>query len=102
MDSLAIAEMQVSQAGLLVQAGRCELLAGRLAGDSAPTGTGSTVLPSSAAVNAAHMRIAAAGVRCTSRVQTTATKLAVGFIGYGENEGNSAAQLGALDLVTVS
>jgi hypothetical protein len=96
------AELQVSESGLRMQAGWCESVAGRVAGNSAPSGTGSAVLASSAAVNAAHMQIAAAGVRCTSRVQATATKLAVGSAGYGENEGDSVAQLGTLDPATVS
>jgi hypothetical protein len=97
----ATAELRVSDPGLRVQAGWCESLAGKLAGNSAPTGAGSSVLASSAAVNAAHAQIAAAGIRCTFRMHATATKLAVGSIGYGENEANSAAQLRALGQVAV-
>ena len=97
----ASAELQVSDDGLRVQAGWCESLAGRLAGNSAPAGAGSSVLASSAAVNAAHVQIAEAGIRCTSRVRATATKLAVAATGYGENEAGSAAQLPALSPVTV-
>jgi len=97
----ASAELQVSDDGLRVQAGWCESLAGRLAGNSGPAGAGSSVLASSAAMNAAHAQIAAAAIRCTFRVQTTATKLAVASGGYGENEAGSAAQLRALGRVTV-
>jgi hypothetical protein len=92
----ATAELQVSDAGLGVQAGRYEALAGTLADNSAPTEVGSGLLASSAAVNAAHAQIAAAATRCTFRVQTTATKLAIASAGYGENEAGSAAQLRAL------
>lgn len=97
----AAAELQVSDAGLRVQAGWCESLAGRLAANSAPTGAGSSALASSAAVNATQMQIAAAGIRCAGRMQATATKLAAGSVGYGENETSSAAQLRALGRVTV-
>ena len=68
----------------------------RLAGNSGPAGAGSSLLASSAAVKAAHAQIAAAAIRCTFRVQTTATKLAVASGGYGGNEAGSAAQLRAL------
>jgi hypothetical protein len=95
------AELQVSADGLRGQAGWCESLAGRLAGNSAPSGAGSSVLASSAAVNAAHAQTAAAAMRCTFRMQATATKLAIASTGYGENEAGSAAQLRALSPVTV-
>jgi hypothetical protein len=102
MESLrAKAQLQVSGDGLRAEAGWCESLAGRLAGYSTPVGAGSSVLASAAAVNAAHAQIAAAAIRCTFRVQTTATKLAVGSIGYGENQASSAAQLRALGQVAV-
>lgn len=94
------AELQVSQDGLRAEAGRCESLAGRLAGNSAPTGAGSSVLASEAVVNAAHAQITAAGIRCTSRMHATATKLAVASVGYGDNEASSAAQMRALGWVT--
>ena len=60
MDS---AEFQVSEDDLRAQAGWCESLAGSLARNSAPAGAGSSVLASSAAVNAARAQIAAAGSR---------------------------------------
>jgi hypothetical protein len=94
-------ELQVSEDGLRAEAGWCQSLAGRLAGNSAPTRARSSALASSAAVNAAHVQIAAAGVRCTFRMQATATKLAVASNGYGDNEASSAAQLRALSPVTV-
>ena len=93
--------LEVSEDGLRAEAVGCGSLAGRLAGDGAPTGAGSSVLASSAAVNAAHAQVAAAGIRCASRVQATASKLAVASAGYGENEASSAAQFRALDPVTV-
>jgi hypothetical protein len=92
----ATAELQVSDAGLGVQAGWCEALAGRLADNSAPTDAGSGLLAGSTAVNAAHAQLTAAAIRCTFRMQATATKLAVGSIGYAENQASSAAQLWAL------
>ena len=97
----ATAELQVSDGGLRVQAAWCESLAGTLAGNSAPTGAGSSVLASSASVDAAHAQIAAAGARCTSRMQATAAKLALATRGYGQNEASSAAQLRALGLAAV-
>jgi hypothetical protein len=97
----ATAQLQVSDGGLGAQAGWCGSLAGRLAGNSAPAGAGSSPLASSAAVNAAHPQIAAAGVRCASRVQATAAKLAVAATGYGDNEASSATQLRALAPVAV-
>ncbi len=95
------AELQVSEDGLREQGGWCESLAGKLAGNSAPTGAGSSLLASAAAVNAVHAQIAAAGVRCTFRMQATATKLAVASNRYGDNEAYSAAQFRALGPVTV-
>jgi hypothetical protein len=96
------AELQVSGNGLSVQAGWCESLADRLAGNSAPSGVGSSALASSAAVKAAHAQIIAAGVRCTFRLQATATKLAVASVGYDENEAGSAIRLRALGPVAVA
>jgi hypothetical protein len=90
------APVQVSQDGLRAQAGWCQSLAGHLAGNSAPSGVGSRVLASSAAVNAVHAQVAAAGIRCTLRVQATAAKLAVASAGYGDNEASAAAQFRAL------
>ncbi len=95
------AELQVSDDGLRAQAGWCESLAGRLAGSSAPTAAPSSALTSSAAVNAAHAQIAAAGARCVVRVQATAANLAVAASGYDGNEASSAARLGELDPVAV-
>lgn len=57
---------------------------------------GSGLLAGSTAVNAAHAQLTAAAIRCTFRMQATATKLAVGSIGYAENQASSAAQLWAL------
>jgi hypothetical protein len=93
--------LQVSQHALLAEAGWCESVAGRLAANSAPTAARSSVLASSAAVDAAHAQIAAAGIRCTFRVQATASKLAVASAGYGNNEAGSAGQFRALGRVTV-
>jgi hypothetical protein len=102
MDSRgAGAELQVSDDGLRVQAGSFESLGGRLAGVSAPTAARSSVLTSSAAVAVAHAQVAAASVRCASRVRATADKLAAAARGYDQNEASSAAQLRALDPVAV-
>ena len=94
-------ELQVSEDGLRAKACWCESLAGRLAGNSAPSGAGSSPLASSGAVDAAQAQIAAAGVRCTFRMQATAIKLGVAAIGYGDNETSSAAQMRALGRATV-
>jgi hypothetical protein len=93
--------LQVSQDGLGAEARGCESVAGRLGANGAPTAVGSSVLASSAAVNAAHAQIAAAGMRCVVRVQATATKLAAASAGYGESEASSVAEFRALDPVTV-
>jgi hypothetical protein len=99
--SQTTAELQVSKDGLLAEAGWCESLAGTLAGNSAPIAAAPSALASSAAVHAAHAQIAAAGIRCTVRMQATATTLAVVSAGYGDNEASSAAQLRALSPVMV-
>jgi len=89
--------LRVSGDGLRTQAGWCESLVARLAGNSAPTkGMGSSALASGAAVNAAHALVAAAGIRCTSRVQSMATDLSAASDGYAENELRSAAEFRAL------
>ena len=92
----ASAELHVSGQGLPAEAGWCEALADRLAGDGAPAGAGSFGLASSAAVNAGHAQIAAAGMRCTVRLQNTATKLVAAATGYGDNEARSAAEFRAV------
>lgn len=97
----AATELQASEDGLCAEAAWCESLAVGLAANSAPTGAGLSVLAASAAINAAHAQIVAAGIRCTSRVQATATKLAVASAGYGDNEAGSAAQFRVLGRVTV-
>ena len=95
------AELQVGVDELRAEAGWCESLASRLAGNGAPTGAGPSVLASAVAANAAHAQIAAAGVRCTLRVQATATKLAEAAEGYGANESSSVAPFRALVPETV-
>jgi hypothetical protein len=97
----AIDELQVNGDGLRAEAGWCASLAGRLAGSSAPAGAGSSPLASSAVVSAAHAGIAAAGTRCSFRIQATAARLALASVGYFENEASSAAQMRALGRVTV-
>jgi hypothetical protein len=97
----ATRELQVSEHGLHAEAGSCESLADRLADNSAPAVVGSSALASSAAVNAAHAQVTAAGIRCAFRVQAAAGKLAVASAGYGENEVSAAAQFQALDPGTV-
>jgi hypothetical protein len=59
-------------------------------------------LASALAVNASHAQIAAAGIRCSRRVQSTATKLTAAASGYTENEASSAAQLLAIATPTGS
>ncbi|SON59202.1 hypothetical protein MSIMFI_00684 [Mycobacterium simulans] len=95
------AELWVSGEGLRAQAGWCESLAGTLAGNTPPAGLGSSWPGSAAAVNTAHAEIAAAGMRCTYRVQATATELAAAVGRYAENEADSAARLRALDVPKV-
>lgn len=103
MDSAGAATaVRVSEDGLRAEAGWCESLAGRVAGISAPPAAGPGVLASSAAVNAAHAQIAAAGLRCGSRIQTTAAALTRASAGYGENEAHSAAEFRALSPVRAS
>jgi len=94
-------ELQVSDDGLRAQAGLFESLGGSLAGVSAPTAARSSVLTSSAAVAAAHAQVVAASVRCASRVQATADKLAAAARAYDQHEAGSAAQLRVLDPVAV-
>jgi glycerate kinase len=96
------AELQVSDADLYIEGGGCESLAGKLAGNVPPAGAGSSELASAAAVNASHAQIAAAGIRCSFRVQATATKLVVAASRYTENETRSAAQVQAIFTPTVS
>jgi hypothetical protein len=79
-------ELQVSDTGLRAHAGWCETLASELAGNSPPAVTGPSWLATTDAVNASHAEVAAAGVRCTNRMQATATKLATAATGYAENE----------------
>ncbi|OBG25190.1 hypothetical protein A5764_07270 [Mycobacterium sp. 852002-51057_SCH5723018] len=95
----AATELRVSEDGLRAEAGWCEALAASLAASSAPTLVGSSVLASAAAVNAAHAQIAAAGLRCSSRIQATAAALTRVSASYGENEVHSAAEFRALSPV---
>jgi hypothetical protein len=44
-----------------------------------------------------NAQVAAAGIRCTFRVQATGAKLATAATGYAEREAESAAQFRALD-----
>jgi hypothetical protein len=95
--ALGASELHVSDDGLRLQAGCCESLARKVAGNRTPTGTGSSWLGSAAAVNAANADVATAGIRCTFRMQATATKLTAAAHGYTENEAESAAQFPAID-----
>jgi hypothetical protein len=94
-------ELQVSDEGLRLEAGACQSLAGKLAGNRTPTGAGPLGLASTAAVNAARAEVAAANIRCAFRARATAAKLSAAAAGYTENEVSSAAQLRALDVPTV-
>lgn len=94
-------QLQVSDLGLRVEAGSCESLAVKLAGNNAPTGVGPSALASTAAIMAALGEVAAANIRCTFRMQATAAKLQVAANGYTESEGESVAQLRALETPAV-
>jgi hypothetical protein len=94
-------QLQVSDEGLRLEASSYESLAGKIAGDRAPTGTGPLGLGSAAAINAARAEVAAANIRCAFRVRATAAKLTAVAAGYTETEGNSVAQLRALNTPTV-
>ncbi|SOJ54750.1 hypothetical protein MSIMFB_02243 [Mycobacterium simulans] len=91
------AELRVSGDGLRIQAGWCESVASTLAGNRAPIGVGSTWLESAAAVNLSSTEISAAAIRCTVRVQATATKLAAAATSYAATEAGSAAQFRGLN-----
>lgn len=102
MESLGAATaLRASEEGLRAAAGWCESLATGVAGIGAPTVAGTPGLASAAAVNAAHAQIAAAAVRCSSRIQATAGKLAAASAGYAENESPAASQFRALTPVKV-
>ncbi|KAA1250137.1 hypothetical protein F0Q45_11255 [Mycobacterium simiae] len=88
--------LTVTQNGLAAAAGWCGALADTLAAHGVPAGVGVSPLGSAAAVAGAHAQVAAAGVRCTARVQGTATKLTTAAAGYGANEGHAVAQFRAL------
>jgi hypothetical protein len=96
------AALQVSDEGLLVESASYESLAGRLAGNNPPTVMGSLTLASAAAVNACHAQVAAAGVRCSSRVQATAAKLKAQATAYTDTEASSVARIQAIATSTVS
>jgi hypothetical protein len=95
-------ELQVSDTGLHIEGASCESLAARLAENTPPVAAGSLGFASTLAVNISHERIAAAGIRCTFRVQATANKLAIAASNYSENEISSAAQVQAIATSTVS
>jgi hypothetical protein len=90
-------KLQVNDDGLRLEASLCGSLAGKIAGNRAPTGTGPLGLASAAAINAARAEVAAASIRCAFRVRATAAKLTAVAAGYTETEGNSVAQLRALN-----
>jgi hypothetical protein len=94
-------KLQVSDEGLRLEGGSYESLAGKLAANNAPTGTGSSGLASAAAIAAALGEVAAANIRCTFRVELTAAKLQAAANGYTESEGKSVAQLQALETPAV-
>ncbi|CCK58289.1 hypothetical protein [Mycobacterium canetti] len=97
MESTPVAgELRVSDDGLGAVAVSCAALAATLVGNGAPTAAAASPLGSAAAVNAAHARIAAAGLRCMARLQATTTKLTVAAAGYDGNEGRAAARFAAL------
>jgi hypothetical protein len=75
-------KLQVSDEGLRLEASSYESLAGKLAGNRAPTGAGPLGLASAAAINAARAEVAAANVRCIFRVRATAAKLSAAAAGY--------------------
>ncbi|SOJ56901.1 hypothetical protein MSIMFB_04378 [Mycobacterium simulans] len=98
MESLPdTAELRVSEGRPCAEAGRCESLAGTLAGNIAPAGLESSWLGSAVTVNTAHAEIVAAGMRCTYRVQATAAKLAAAASRYAANDADSATRLRTLD-----
>lgn len=96
------AELHVSDEGLRMEGGSCESLAGRLAGNVPPTVVGSSGLASARAVINSHTQVAAAGIRCSFRVQATAGKLAIAAGKYTENEVRSASQIQVIATPPVS
>ena len=95
-------ELRVSAAGLHAEAGWCESVAGKLAGNSAPHSAGLTPLGSATAVTGTHAETAAAGIRCSIHTPTTATKLATAATSYTANEASSATQMQTLYTKTVA
>ncbi len=94
-------KLQVSDEGLRLEASLGRSLAGKLAGNRAPTGLGALGLASAAAINAARAEVAAANIRCAFRVRATAAKLTAAAAGYTVTEDNSLAALRALNTPTV-
>jgi hypothetical protein len=94
MQSLQGSELRVSDEGLHLESGLCGSLAGKLADNRPPAEAFG--LASALAVNAFHARIAAVGVRCSLRVQSTGAKLATAASRFTENEADSAASLQAI------
>jgi hypothetical protein len=93
-------KLQVSDEGVRLEASQCGSLAGKLAGNRAPTGVGPSGLVSAAAINAARAEVAAANIRCAFRLRATAAKLSAVANDYTQTEYNSVAQLQALSTPT--
>lgn len=101
MDRLGGTTLQAADCGLRGQAGLCDAAADALGRNNAPGARVASWSARSAAVAAAHAQIVAAGSRCASRLQATATNLDAAAVRYVENEDGSAAELKALAQPTV-
>lgn len=102
MNPLGGTALQVADFGLRGQADLCGAAADALGRNDAPGVRAATWTAAAAAVEVAHAQVAAAGVRCASRLRATATNLEAAAIRYVENEDGSAAYLEALAVPAVS
>lgn len=89
-------ELRVDTAGLPTMAGRWAASTGELTATSAPAELGLSGQPSAAAVNAAHVDIAAFAAAYAARVGTHSIHLDDANAGYLTNEAESANQMEAL------
>ena|SRR5690348_13335619 len=85
--------VEVDPVGLLSLAIHCESHAARLASLSTPSTSGSSSQPSTAAVVAAHMEVAAISARLAARMQETGTSAAAAAGDFATTEASSVGDI---------
>ena len=94
--------IEVDALGLLALASLCEEQAFRVSSMTTPSFSGRASQPSAAAVHAVHADVAAATVRLTARMQSTAAAASIAAMAYAGTEATNASDIASVSAAGIT